>query len=519
MDEDTLSIPDGWLRAVHARRGGVAVAPVKGPEAVRLPQVRLRGDERALPHAATLHVITMLAMSKPGAVYAGVDVVRDVCDRESLAAFSWELFQEWERNGAPSKDNWALSQLAWLGNDETVRGLAPMIRAWPGEGGHGKAVTGLDVLAETGSDVALLHLHSIAQKVKSKGLRARAEEKIAEVAAGLGLSPRQLADRLVPDFGLDADGGMTLDYGPRRFTVGFDERLKPYVMGEDGKHRKALPKPGAKDDAELATEAYKRFAALKKDVRTVAADQVRRLEAAMVAGRRWTPEEFRGLFVEHPLIWHIARRLVWLAETGSETGSGKGTAAFRVAEDHTFADAEDDPFTVPDGAALRIAHPLDLGDRVRAWAELFADYEILQPFAQLGRGVHALTDAERASGHLERFENAVVPVHSVLGLVRRGWERGYPMDGGGEWWISKPVPGGRAGLYVVINLNPGISVSMPERSGDQTLRRIQISDTPDDRQPKRRTFAELDPITASELLSDLIWLTSSRRYGSLDEVG
>jgi hypothetical protein len=28
---------------------------------------------------------------------------------------------------------------------------------------------------------------------------------------------------------LDADGGMTLDYGPRRFVVGFDDQLKPYV--------------------------------------------------------------------------------------------------------------------------------------------------------------------------------------------------------------------------------------------------------------------------------------------------
>jgi hypothetical protein len=444
----------------------------------------------------------MLAISKPGEVYAGVDAVRELCDPDSLAAFSWGLFQEWERGGAPSQDGWALHQLAWLGDDETVRRLTPVIRAWPGEGGHQKAVNGLDVLAAVGSDVALLHLHGIAQKVKFKGLKTRAQEKIAEVATGLGLSAEQLADRLVPDFGLDADGGMTLDYGPRRFTVGFDEQLRPYVTDEDGKRRKALPKPGAKDDQELAPAAYKRFAGLKKDVRTVAADQVHRLESAMVARRRWTPAEFRSLFVEHPLIWHMARRVVWLAEAGGVT------RAFRLAEDRTFADADDDAFTLPEDASIGIAHPLDLG-QVEVWSEVFADYEILQPFPQLGREVHVLAEEERTAGRLTRFEGVKVPVHTVLGLVRRGWERGMPLDGGVERWISKPVPGG---LHVVIDLDMGISAGYAQDSDDQTLHTVWINDRPDDFWPRKRlrhTFGELGPVIASEVLADLTWLSQS----------
>ncbi|MEK8174305.1 DUF4132 domain-containing protein [Streptomyces sp. M19] len=51
---------------------------------------------------------------------------------------------------------------------------------------------------------------------------------------------------------------------------------------------------------------------MKKDVRTVATAQVRRLEDAMVAGRGWTTAEFRELFVSHPLLSHLVRRLVWL---------------------------------------------------------------------------------------------------------------------------------------------------------------------------------------------------------------
>src|SRR5690606_22716523 len=110
---------------------------------------------------------------------------------------------------------------------------------------------------------------------------------------------------------LEADGRTVLDYGRRRFVVGFDEQLRPYVADEDGTRRKDLPKPGATDDQTLAPAAYHRFAALKKDVRTVARDQIRRLEQAMVMQRRWTADEFRALFVAHPLLWHLVRRLVW----------------------------------------------------------------------------------------------------------------------------------------------------------------------------------------------------------------
>ncbi|KAB2344403.1 DUF4132 domain-containing protein [Actinomadura rudentiformis] len=465
-----------------------------------LPQIVLTNGAGALPPDATRHFLTMLAMSKPSEVYAGVAAVKEVCTPESLAAFSWGLFQRWQMAGAPSPDGWALSQLGWLGDDETVRRLTPLIRAWPGEGGHKKAVAGLDALAEIGTDVALMHLHGIAQKVKFKGLKTKAQEKIKEVAAGLGLSPEQLADRLVPDFGLDHDGAMTLDYGPRSFRVGFDEQLKPYVTDEDGKPRKALPKPGAKDDPDLAPASYKAFSTLKKDVRTVAADQISRLESAMVTRRRWSATEFHDFFATHPLLWHIARRVVWLCEDG-----GKSTA-FRLAEDRTLADVADDVLTLPESAQIGIAHPLDLGEDVDAWSESFADYEILQPFPQLGRSVHALTDEERASGRLTRFEGLTVPFGKVLGLVKRGWERGTPLDAGIEPWISRQVSADR---HVVIDLDPGLAVGMLDEFPEQKLTYVWLSSRPDDYYPREgtpHTFAELDPVTASEILTDLISL-------------
>jgi hypothetical protein len=468
---------------------------IKWADPAGLPRPVLRASGEALPVTATGHLITLLALpDRPG-----LKEVLDACTEESLAEFGRALFEAWRSAGEPSRNAWVLTQLGLLGDDETVRLLTPVIRVWPGQSGHAKAVQGLGVLAAIGTDVALIHLHGIARTVRYHGLRDAAERTIGEIAARRGLTAEQLADRLVPTFGLDDPGGLVLDYGPRRFAVGFDEQLKPYVADGDGRRRKDLPKPGVKDDPDLAPAAKKRFAALKKDVRAVAADQIRRLESAMVAGRRWTTAEFRDFFLDHPLMWHVARRLVWMSDDGT---------AFRIAEDRTLADARDDAFTLRESAQVGVAHPVRLGEGRKAWAELFADYEITQPFPQLGRPVHALTEEERASGRLARFEGATVPVGALLGLTRSGWERGTPQDNGTEHWISRTVAGG----CVVLNLDPGIQAGYVDLHPQQRLERVWLGHGPgpgwQGHEPRRR-FGELDAVTASEILADLTRLTGS----------
>ncbi|GLW68343.1 hypothetical protein Kpho02_06420 [Kitasatospora phosalacinea] len=489
---------DPMENALPAR---VPVLPAWAQPAV-LPQLLLRapGEEpSALPAEAVRHVLTMLAMSKPGVPYPGLAVVAETCRAEGLAEFGWALFEQWQQVGMPSKESWVLSALGVLGDDTTVRRLTPVVREWPGQGAHQRAVEGLDVLAAIGTDLALLHLHGVAQRVKFKALKARAQEKIAEVAEGLGLTPEQLADRLVPDLGLGPDGTTVIDYGSRTFTVGFDEQLRPYVLDADGKRRKDLPAPGVKDDPELAPAERKRFMALKKDVRTVAGDQLRRLEGAMVAQRSWSAEEFTSLFVEHPLVWHLARRLVWLADD----------AAFRVAEDRTFTDVHDEVFALPADATVRIAHPLHLGEeRVEQWSELFADYEILQPFPQLGRPVRRFTPEEAAANRLHRFEGCTVPVGRLLGLTKRGWERGEPQDAGVERWFSKRLG---EGCHLVIQLDEGIAVGLVDMFPDQTFEAVWLDSAPGDHWSSRDyplRYGDLDPVAASELLADLEEVTA-----------
>ena len=102
------------------------------------PAIELRGGRGALPTATAQHVITMLAISKRGEPYAGLAVVQEACEPDP-AEFAWGVFQTWLSAAAPSKENWAFDALGVIGDDEVVRRLAPLIRAWPGEGGHARA--------------------------------------------------------------------------------------------------------------------------------------------------------------------------------------------------------------------------------------------------------------------------------------------------------------------------------------------------------------------------------------------
>ncbi|MEV6929060.1 DUF4132 domain-containing protein [Dactylosporangium sp. NPDC051485] len=464
--------------------------PPDWADPIVLPPVRVRGGGGALPAAQIRALLTMLMLSKPGEPYAGLALVREACEPGDLAHFGLHLLRRWEAADAPPAGGWALDAQAVIGDDESVERLAERVQRWPYEGAHKRAATGLDVLAAFGTEAALRQLHELSRKAKAPAVRARAGQNLTAAAEAAGLTAEQLTDRLVPSFDLAPDATMVLDYGPRRFVAGFDEQLRPWVAYEDGARRKDLPAPAARDDEALATAARRRFAAAKKGVRKVATEQAQRLERAMGDGRRWTAAEFRTVFLEHPVLWLLARRLVWRADDGP---------ALRVAEDRTLADVADEEVTLPGEALLGVAHPVDLD--VPAWSAVFADYGILQPFDQLSRDVYRLGPGEAASPRLTRFDDRRALSVALIGLERRGWRR-EGRDGAHQSRMERDLPGG---AVLIAQLDPGILLGVPGEHPEQHLADVWIC--PPDADPWGRDrpvpFSALPAATASEVLRDL----------------
>jgi hypothetical protein len=267
------------------------------------------------------------------------------------------------------------------------------------------------------------------------------------------------------------------------------------VKDESGARLKDLPKPNRSDRAELAGTAVERYKGLKKDAKAIASLQIVRLEQSMCARRRWRGEDFRRLFLNHPLMRHLARRLVW-----GVYRDGKLADAFRVAEDLTLADRRDDLCELPAEVEIGIAHVLEMPDGLsRDFGQIFADYEILQPFRQLGRETYALTGEERRTGTIERFKARKIATGSVLGLVNRGWERGQAQDAGWVGEFVKRLPGG---LEAELQLDPGTVVGDLSHEPEQAIPSIRIRRQGTWDNNGLVNIATLDPIIVSEIIRD-----------------
>ena len=430
----------------------------------------------------------------------------------ALDHFVWTLFERWLAEGAPSKENWAFFGLGLLGSDGVALKLTPLIRVWPGQSQHQRAVNGLECLRMIGSDSALMQINSIAQKVKFKGLQNRATEAMNEIADERGLSRAQLEDRIVPDCELDARGQRIFDYGARQFRFVFGPEMKPMVRDPQGKLKSTLPPANAKDDAEKAEQAIAEWKLLKKQVAEVAKVQAERMEQAMVTGRHWTLAEYETLLVRHPLMTHMAQALIW----GVYDQLGALTATFRVTEDQSYADSTDETVELPADATIGLIHPLDLSDDERAaWGEILSDYEIVQPFPQLGRTIQQLEAHEMEATEITRFNELKIPAPVlVFGLDRLGWTRDLPADGGGFCGAFKPFYG--ANLTAVVQYGDGVAPGWIVDAGDQQIKYVTF--VPGIRKAEywpehkdRLVLSEIDPVVLSEVLKDILLLASKAR--------
>ncbi len=449
---------------------------------IGLSRPLLRESQQPLPPAAVQALLSMCLLSKPGAPYAGLEQVLPALDPASLASLGRDLLAQWEAAECPLEERWMLLAQAWLGDAHTLWTLSDAIACWPSEMAFPRAKFGLSVLADMAafqrSDEPLRTLIRFAESGKPS-LRKPAQDQVQKAAQRMGITADELADRVIPDLGLARPEDHVFDFGPRRFTLRFDDSLQPFVIDDSQRRHTELPKPNAKDNASLAPNAVQRWKALKKLARALANEQIARLEVALASQRTWSTSAFTRLFTQHPLMRELGRRLLW-----STTGAHRPARRFRVSEEHTLLDIHDAPVALDEGESVCLAHPIDLeAGELATWTQLWADYELLQPFEQLARRVYRL-DNEGADAPLDvpSARGQAVAAGSLLGLVQRGWTRmqdGYQVLG-----LRYTTPHGGA---ATLHLQNPMDVSAPLLVPVLTIRELSLD-------------AALTPLDRSEVL-------------------
>ncbi|EQV91301.1 hypothetical protein G893_02642 [Escherichia coli KOEGE 71 (186a)] len=427
----------------------------------------------------------MLRFTQGGRFYSGLEQLKTICQAQTLAAFAWDLFTAWQQAGAPAKDNWAFLALSLFGDESTARDLTTQILTWPQEGKSARAVSGLNILTLMNNDMALIQLHHISQRAKSRPLRDNAAEFLQVVAENRGLSQEELADRLVPTLGLDDPLALIFDFGSRQFTIRFDENLTPVIYDQQNVRQKSVPRLRADDDQLKAPEALARLKGLRKDATQISKDLLPRLESALRTARRWSLADFYSLFVKHPFTRLVAQRLIWGIYPANEPR--RLLNAFRVAAEGEFCNAQDDVIDLPPDCLIGIAHPLEMPTEIRGeFEQLFADYEIIPPFRQLARRTVLLTPDEAANNSLNRWQGKSATVGQLMGMRYKGWASGYEDEfvyGLGEYRL-------------VLKFSPGFHHYNVDSKALMSFSSLKVySDN------QSVTFAELDVFDLSEALS------------------
>lgn len=251
---------------------------------------------------------------------------------------------------------------------------------------------------------------------------------------------------MVPDLGFDEHMERHFDYGNRSFTVTLTPALEVEIYDGTGKRLKNMPAPGARDRAETAAGAYEDFKEMKKQLKTIAEGQRRRMERALATERLWSACAWRQLFVCNPVMHRFAMGLIW-----GVYEEHRLARSFRYMEDGSFNTEREEEYVLPEQGQIGLVHPLELsGESLEAWKSQLEDYEITQPIEQLSRTVYGLTSEEQERTSLERFAGRVLNDLSLGSrLTALGWQRGS-VGGGGRYFTyyrEEPLPGLGAELH------------------------------------------------------------------------
>jgi hypothetical protein len=285
-------------------------------------------------------------------------------------------------------------------------------------------------------------------KIKQTNTQALIAGYIEKASQKLGVSPTEIEDMAVPDFGLRA-GQAEWALGDYTATLTLADDKAEVRWAKAGKPLKtapaALKSTHAADLKELKatqTQAQQTFIAQRE-----------RLDRSFIAGRRIPAPWFQTYYFEHGLLAQLTRGLIWRFHHPDRTYTDGIWLA------NAWRDAQHQPIAPPtNGDFIELWHPvLAPKAEVLAWRALLDERRVRQPLRQAFREVYLLTPPEeRTRTYSNRMAAHVLKQHQFNSLAKlRGWkysllgayDKGYESDRAtlplpahslqAEFWVSE----------------------------------------------------------------------------------
>ena len=425
--------------------------------------------------------------------------------RDSGADFALALIQQFASSEAEASGRWAITVACLLGDDRIVPVLGALIPRWVDDTRMMMAEFGIEGLARLGTDAALATIDALALRYEPKKKRVATAASNAFLAAAerQGLTADELGDRIVPWLGFTPGQPRIVDCGGKPFKVeiGPEWNLSYRDMTKD-RAVASLPRS-------LPKEIQAEFKGLAAMLKLVVKGQKSRIENLMLRQHRWPVDRWRELFLEHPLLFPFAVRLIWAAYDADR----RLVDTFRALEDRSLTTSGDQNFEPGAAASIGIIHPLELDDSARsAWIKHLTDYEINPPFPQLDRAVIRVREdqlAQTSSGEFARSRMTVMAFRNRA--EKLGWARDAGCEGGVFDAYRKVFPGSGVVAYLELDgMHYGAAMDEEITLGRFCFRHradrraspastVPAAPAPDSLIP----FGEVSPVVFSEVMGDL----------------
>jgi hypothetical protein len=364
---------------------------------------------------------------------------------------------------------WTVAPLA---DDEVRHQLAELAvkcyRKIPGQGPVAVALGNACLLALSQNGLpGVSALARVRPKIKQSNTQELIAGYITNASQALGVSPAEIEDMAMPDFGL-VSGQVEETLGDYTATLTLADGKADVQWTKANKPLKTAP---AALKASHADELKELKSAQTQAQQTYAA-QRDRLDRSFVDERRMAWPWFEQYYFNHGLMGLLARPLIWRLHRPD------GTFEDALWVSDAWRNVRGQPVPAPTtDTQLQLWHPvLATPPEVLAWRELLERNQLRQPLKQAFREVYLLTPPEeRTRTYSNRMAAHVLKQHQFNSLAKlRGWkysllgayDKGYESDKAtlalptqrlhAEFWVSEVNADDAwndTGIYLYISTN------------------------------------------------------------------
>ncbi|MEI0684570.1 DUF4132 domain-containing protein [Brachyspira pilosicoli] len=403
-----------------------------------LSNILLKDKQTKAPLKIVQYVFMEYVALKEPSILKDCNKIAEFFDIDSFRNALDNIYTNWLNNKADTKLKNILIPYCIFQPEDKLLKLKTQIEEWALNSRGALAAHAVYAIALNASKFALVLVDTMSVKVKNNQVKNAAKDALKKTAKALEISEDELIDKIIPDLDFDKKGMRELHYGgeaDRVFKLQIKNDFTIEVTDSNDKVLKSLPTPNSKDDKAIADASKKELTLIKKNIKMISSNQMRRLNKVLLNGRKWSYKTFNELFVDNPIMNIFALKLIW----GVYDENNNLIESFRYMEDGSFNTFDEEEYIFEDSLKnkknITLVHPIELDeDKLSKWRNQLSDYEILQPINQLNLLFEEVKEEHIKNNKIISFEDKEITAGEIMSMANKmSFERSRDIEDGGSY--------------------------------------------------------------------------------------